>query len=431
MAKDNRGPLITKKHLARVERERLQTRIILTISGILIAIVVILIGWGVVKTYIIEPRQTIVAVDGTQVTSHQFKVLASFNRGQLVEQYYQYYQFMQYLGGDATTESSFIQTLAQINYQLEPEYLGEFTIDSLIEDILVRKEAASRGITVSEAEIDKALEEYLGYYPEGTPTPSPTEEIKPTSTLSPIQMTLVPATPTPVITETASIPATETPIIGTPATAPDTNPTATTEIMPTATEYTEKLYNQNADSYLEYTNISKNDLRWIFESQLFRQKLIEEITADVPVESDQIWVRQIVVADEESAKQVIDRFNAGEDFSALASELSIDEASKSNGGDIGWIGLGTLDTQVEKIAFNLSIGQISEPVQTTSGWYIVQVLGHEVRPVPDTDYQQLLDSTYQNWLTNARAAAQVDINEIWLERVPTEPSIPPNLQLTQ
>ena len=431
MAKDNRSPIVTKKHLARVERERLQTRTILIISPIVIALVVLLIGWGIVKTYILEPRQPVVTVDDVKVSTDQFQALAKFSRGQLVDQYAQYYQFMQMFGSDSTSQSSFIQTLSQISFQLQPEYLGQNTIDSLIEDILVRKEAANRGITVSEEEIDKALEQFLGYYPGGTPTSEATEEIIPTSTLSTLQMTLVPATPTPVITETEVVEPTEALPANTPTTAPDNNPTATTEVLPTPTEYTEKLYKENTGSYLDYTRISTDDLRWIFESQLYRQKIIEVVTADVAKEADQVWARQIIVADQETAQQVVDRLAAGEDFAALAAELSTDEATKATGGDLGWFGVGSIDQQVEKVVFNLQIGQVTDPLETTTGWYIVQVLGHEVRPIPDTDYQQLLQLTYNDWLTAARTAAQVDINEIWLERVPTEPSIPLSMQLSQ
>jgi parvulin-like peptidyl-prolyl isomerase len=89
-----------------------------------------------------------------------------------------------------------------------------------------------------------------------------------------------------------------------------------------------------------------------------------------------------------------------------------------------------LDQAVEKEVFNLDIGEIAGPIETTTGWYIVQLLGHEIRPIPDTDYQQMLQLTYNDWLTAQRAAAQVDINDIWLERTPTEPAIPANMLLT-
>jgi parvulin-like peptidyl-prolyl isomerase len=435
MAKDNKSPIVTKKHLARVERERMQTRTILIISAIVIAIVLILIGWGIAKTYIIEPSQTVVSIDDSEVSTRQFQAHARFARGQLIDQYAQYYQFMQWFEGDTESQSSIIQTLSQIKYQLEPEYLGQSSIDALIEDVLVRREATKRGIVVEDEEIDKALEQFLGYYPGGTPTAQPQETALPTSTLTSLQETLVAPTATLIPTETLAVDqtsqATEPPAellaTATSTTITDTTPTATSEPSPTPTEYTEKLFNQNMDAYLGYTNISNSELRWLFESELIRQKVYEAITSEVPKESDQVWARQILVADQETANQVLTRLEAGEDFASLANELSADTATNTNGGDMGWFGTGTLEQDLEKITFNLPIGQISDPIQTTKGWVVLQVLGHEIRPIPSSEYQTLIDQVYQDWLTATRAASNVDIRDIYLERVPTEPSIPASM----
>jgi parvulin-like peptidyl-prolyl isomerase len=376
-------------------------------------------------------------VDDINVSSRQFQAKASFTRGQLIDQYAQYYQFMQWFEGDTESQNSIIQTLSQISYQLEPEYLGQSSIDALIEDVLVRREAAKRGITVTDEEIDKGLEQFLGYYPNGTPTAQPQETALPTSTLSPLQETLVPPTPTLPSTEAPSLEQTSQateqteelqPTVESTA-LPDSTPTATSEPSPTPTEYTKKLFDQNMDAYIGYTNISKSDLRWLFEAELIRQKVYEAITADVPKESDQIWARQIIVADQETANQVISRLEVGEDFASLANELSTDTETITLGGDMGWFGTGTLEQELEKIAFNMQIGQISEPVQTTKGWAVLQLLGHEIRPIPSSDYQTLIDQVYQDWLTAARAASEVDISDIYLERVPTEPSIPASMEL--
>ena len=427
MAKDNKSPIVTKKHLARVERERRQTRTIVIVSAIVIGLAVILIGWGTIQNYVIKPRQPVVTVDGTEVSTGRFQALAHYNAAQLVQQYSQYYQFMQYFGSDQSTQSTFIQTLSQISYELEPEYLGQNTIDSLIEYELVRKEAASRGITVTTDEINASMEEFLGYYPAGTPTSAPTEAAQPTSTLSALQLTLVPPTPT---TAPTAIP-TEQLTGTTPTAAPTTGPTATTEVVPTPTEYTVKLYNDNMKSYLNYAEVSEDDLRWIIESQLLQQKLIDVLTADVSKEADQVWVRQIIVADEATAKQVIDRLAAGEDFAALAAELSTDEATKATGGDLGWASAGTLDPALDAFLFSAEIGQVSDPIQLTAGWYIVQLLGHEVRPISSSEYQSLVSSTYNDWLTKVKDAAKITTIKDWLELTPTSPSIPANMSLTQ
>jgi parvulin-like peptidyl-prolyl isomerase len=73
------------------------------------------------------------------------------------------------------------------------------------------------------------------------------------------------------------------------------------------------------------------------------------------------------------------------------------------------------------------MAEISEPVQSQFGWHIIQVLGHENRPLSAAEYEQLRDTKFQEWLTQQRTAANPQINEIWEERVPTEPAIPAEL----
>ena len=58
MAKGQKSQLVTKKHLARQERERRQNRYILIASIAVIVIVVGLIGYGIVQQYIIAAQTT-------------------------------------------------------------------------------------------------------------------------------------------------------------------------------------------------------------------------------------------------------------------------------------------------------------------------------------------------------------------------------------
>ena len=75
-------------------------------------------------------------------------------------------------------------------------------LEQMIQDKLIRQEAKRRGITVTKAEVDKAIQEAFGYFPNGTPTPEPTLEVQATSTLSPLQMTASAPLPSPTLTAT-------------------------------------------------------------------------------------------------------------------------------------------------------------------------------------------------------------------------------------
>lgn len=434
MAKGQKGQLVTKKHLARQQRERLQNRYILITSIAIIVIVVGLIGYGVVQQYVLTPQQPVAKVGSKVITTKQFQTYARYERVQWIQQY-QYYQQLESLFGSDQSSLSYIQQIeAQINAQLDPTTLGQNTIDYLVANQIIQLEADSRGISVSQAEVDKQLQDYMGYYPEGTPTTAPTSAFVPTSTLNPTQIALVPPTatalptatqtPTPVITVTQQATASPTPTTVITPTATIPGPTSTP--LPTPTPYTLSEYQTNLKQYLTTINsaasLSETDLRWVFTMQLLRQKVYDAITADISRQQDQVWARHIVVTDQTQAQSIYDRLANSEDFVTVATEVY---SGTANTIDLGWFGTGTLDANAEQIVWALQIGQISQPIQTTSGWEIYQVLGHEVRTLSDSELDTLKQTTFQTWIDQQKTAQNAQIFDIWQTRVPTNPTIPP------
>ncbi|MFQ5525289.1 MAG: peptidyl-prolyl cis-trans isomerase [Thermoanaerobaculia bacterium] len=73
----------------------------------------------------------------------------------------------------------------------------------------------------------------------------------------------------------------------------------------------------------------------------------------------------------ENAKQ---RILAGEDFAALAAELSEDPGSKQRGGDLGLFGRGAMVEGFENAAFSTAPGELAGPVQTDFGYHLIEVL---------------------------------------------------------
>jgi len=431
MAKGQKSQLVTKKHLARQQRERLQNRYILIVSLAIIIIVVGLISYGIVQQYIIQPQQPVAKVANNAITTKQFQTFARYERLQLIQQYQQYQQFAQIFGSDQNSLSYIQQSLAQIDYQLEPANLGQSTLDYLIANQIIQQEADKRGITVTDAEVDKSLQDYFGYYPNGTPTTAPTTVAVPTSTLNPTQIELVPPTtiavptatqtPTPTITTTQeSVSPTPTSVITPTAPAPTGTP------LPTPTPYTLSAYQNDVKTYMtnihSFASLSEADFRWIFKMQLLRQKVQDAITSDVSREQDQVWARHIVVSDQTKAKSVYDRLANGGDFVTIATEVY---SGTTNTIDLGWFGSGTLKVNAEKIVFNMQIGQISEPIQTADGWEIYQVLGHEVRTLTDSQFDTLKQNDFLNWITQQKTPENVQIFDIWKTRVPTSPTVPP------
>ncbi|MEW6716708.1 MAG: peptidylprolyl isomerase [Chloroflexota bacterium] len=432
MAK-RRKTIQTKKHLARQQRESIYTRWLIIGLLVVVLLTVGILTYGVVNEYVVKSRQPIARVGEDVLITRDFQARVRYSRRQLIIQYYNLLQNMQLFGSDASTQTYFQNLLNQISMQLEnPTSLGLEVLNSMIDEQLIQQEAERRGIVVTQEEVDKAIQEALGYYPQGQPTPTQAPTTRPTSTLSPTQLTLVTLTPTPTLLPTATLNVTETlNITETPTVVSSPLPSPTQSPMPTPTMYSNEEYLSEYEAVIkdleDNYGVTEEDLRAIFEGYIYQQKLMELLTAGLPYEQEQVWARHILVADEATATEVITRLNQGEDWSALAAEYSTDTSNKDRGGDLGWFALGTMVAEFEKVAFNLEIGDISKPVQTQFGWHIIQVLGHELRPLNAYEYKQLQQDTFQNWLEVARAQSDIEIFDYWSERVPVEPTIPPEL----
>lgn len=420
MAKQTQKPAPhSRKRLARVERENIQKRIITIATVIIVSLVVLIAVFGTIKEGVIDPQKPVVTVGNYEVTLAQFQARVRYQRFQLVNQYASYYNFLQSFG-DANTQSLLENNLRQIQFQLEPIILGTTVIDDIVADLLVQQEAKNHDITVSDDEVNQFIaENFFMYFPNGTPTPEPTRELHPTSTLSPEQLTLVPQEPTATPEEAA---AEETPV-----------ESETTAELPTATPYTEDAFQTQLTEYLDYiaiyADITEDDLRWMIEADIYQEKLIKALTDALETEEEQAWARHILVADEETALEVIERIKNGEDFITLAQELSTDTGSAPLGGDLGWFGHEQMVAAFDLAVFELEIGEISAPVESNFGWHVIQLLGREVRSISEQRLATLKEQTFQNWVTEQRAISEVVINETWSENIPEEPAIPPEIAL--
>lgn len=88
----------------------------------------------------------------------------------------------------------------------------------------------------------------------------------------------------------------------------------------------------------------------------------------------QIHARHILVKTEDEAKAIKAELDKGTDFATLAKEKSIEEAAKESGGDLGTFGPGKMVPEFDKVVFAMKKGETSAPFQTEFGWHVAQVL---------------------------------------------------------
>ena len=82
----------------------------------------------------------------------------------------------------------------------------------------------------------------------------------------------------------------------------------------------------------------------------------------------------ILVQKQSEAIAILGRIKRGEKFGKLARELSTDSGSAKRDGNLGFFGRGKMVKEFETTAFNLQVGQISEPVKTQYGYHIIKRL---------------------------------------------------------
>jgi hypothetical protein len=318
-----------------------------------------------------------------------------------------YYQSIRN-GMDSTNPdtASSIQYMDSVISQVKSQIMSvpQQVLYQLIDDELVRQETKKEGIVATADEIDEAIEKGFGYERNpatATPVPPPTStsEASAGTTTSPLTTT-VPAEGTPSAT-TAPITSTET-VTGTPEPTATPGPTPTPYPTPTPMTYDafKDLYQKQLADMKATSGITEADYRAMAEVQVLRNKLQAVLEAKVPTSGLQVHAAHILVATEEEAKTVKDRLNAGEDFAALAKELSTDTTNKDNGGDLGWFSQGTMETAFDQAVFNMQAGQISDPVQTSYGWHIIKLLERdENHKYDEATLSQKKSSALSDWLT--------------------------------
>ncbi len=452
----------TRKQQRIRARDRERNRRLVLGVGSAVAVALLLVVVGLVNELWIKPNRALAQVADRSIITRDYVKRLRLEKALLEEQLLQLQLFEQQLGNQGFFTNQIIQVQSLL---ADPLTLGTQVLNTLIEEQVIRIRAAEMGIAVTDAEVEEALREEVAALqgaltvPQATATAQAAVEATATAALF---------TPTPTLAAEEIL---------TPTLEP---PTPTPRPLLDDALYQEGL-RQLEQRIQEEAGITLAEYREIVRARLLRQKLRDRIGEErVSPTEEQIRVRHILVRVDETAEpestepvtatlgltetleltatqaltatetvtatqaltdtvapveepgrtdaealalalEIRQRLLDGEDFAELARQYSDDPGSADQGGDLGWVGRGRFVPEFEEVAFQLEVGAISEPVRTSFGYHIIQVLEKDPeRPKDPGQLEQEKDQAFQEWLQEQVQSVEIRRPDDLLSVIPDD-----------
>jgi foldase protein PrsA len=344
--------------------KRHQRLAILVLAVILITALSIS-GIYIYQEYYRKPRLEVASVNGVSITldTYRKRILFLedlFNRR--IEELEQQREELDPQDGD------FEYTLDAYNRQIESakfdtQQVIVSAMQELIDDELIRQQAQDMGISITDQEVQEVIQRSINY-------------VYGNDSLMDLDAKL-----------------------------PDLNSPSL------SLEQTDELYRLEVKRAKKKTGMSEEEFRDLFAIQLLREKMSAVLVDAIPISGEHVHVRQILVETEEEAAEVVSRLEDGENFVALAAELSLDERTKDIGGDLGWFPRGTYPPVFDDIVFTLETEGEIGVIKTSAGYHVVMFIERdENKPFAPTLLEERRSGALQRWLQNQRVESDISYN---------------------
>ncbi|MEM7115746.1 MAG: SurA N-terminal domain-containing protein [Chloroflexota bacterium] len=399
--------------LARKQEQQMrQVRLgVYVVVGLLLIVLIV----ALINEFFIVPNRAVAVVNGEEIALSDWNDRVTYERAQRIT-----FLENQFVAFDENV--GIIQQFAgqTINDLIDPEGLGQATLNQMVDEAAIRQAAEERGISVSDAEVDEFVGASFNYFNGESPTPRPTgvATIMPTPSLTPI--------PTAVITEVVPT--------NTPFPTATLGPTSTPR--PTATPVSEETYQEELGTFVtSLTDLGADEsvYREVIRMQLLREKLADALAEEqgLPREKEQASVFVITANSEEDAQE-LQAMIAADGFLTVWNTLRSGEAEISATAtetlwriqeDYG----SSLGEEGSDLAFSLPVGEPSDMIvreidAETQSFTFIQVSGREVRDLTDqqfdTDKFEALSSFIDTQLTG-----NLELTNVADGRAPTVPII--------
>lgn len=224
--------------------------------------------------------------------------------------------------------------------RINPEEVKRKTLDKLIDDKLIEQEAKKRGIVVSEEEIDHAIENMLKQ--------SSTSRQEMIEGLKSMGLSF--------------------------------------------DEYKERMKREmEKGRFIDYeveagVTLNEDDIKKYYTENTDSFKVIKEVRVQhifitAPPDAGEATVQEAY----KKTRELLVRINSGEDFGKLAKIYS-QGASANSGGDMGWFKRGEIIPFLERVVFNLKVGEVSDVIKSPLGLHIMKLIDRKegrVKPLEE------------------------------------------------
>ncbi|MEP7285922.1 MAG: peptidylprolyl isomerase [Chloroflexota bacterium] len=316
-----------------------------------------------------QAAETVATVNDDPISVTAFQQRVRFARWATAQQLS---QIVQTYGEKALTDPS---SPYNTQYKLLADLpsFGKQVLDSLITVKLVQQEAARRGISVTDDEVQQQINLFFGYTPDATPVPA----------------------------------------------APGQPPLNPTEVADS--------FQANRDNYFGQAGVTAHmtqaDVLATFAEQALQIKLYQALTGDLPAQVEQVKVRHILMGAEDAANGLLAQIKGGANFAELAKANSLDSTSAALGGDLGWSSKGTYVAELDQAIWTAKPGDVLGPIKTKFGFHLVLVEGREMRVLTPADLARAREALYQQLIVQIHASAKIQIVDNWQSFIPEEPTL--------
>ena len=126
------------------------------------------------------------------------------------------------------------------------------------------------------------------------------------------------------------------------------------------------------EDFLDIVDVSDEEYQRYLEGELYFNGVQTTLERILPEEMEQVLLHWIVVSNTRDAEAAKARLDEGEDFAAVAADVSQERSVADENGEVGWVPRGVF-TELDEEIFALEAGQYTDPIAASFGVVVAYV----------------------------------------------------------